>query len=527
MQSRIGSWQLALVSLGSVIGSGWLFSPFYGLQAAGGAVLLAWLLAALLSLLICLTFARMCKAFPLVGGTYRLLGITHPGSTSRLFLIVGWLSFVVLLPLEAQSVVQYLGFWFPRLLHHAPGGEVDLSWSGLAVAVVVGLCVTWFNTLHISRVAQANALVSVWKLLIPLLLALVVIIGFGSMEQFGRYWNRGMLDFEPAMQAVVGSGLVFAFTGFQNGLMLANQARDPQRAVPYSLYLPLLLGLLLYLLLSISYMASMPGEGRELASAAAPLLGLLSVLGLSLLTPVLLADAVVSPLGTANAYVAASGRILYAFGYEVRPGSLLTRLNRHGSPALALWVNAAVGLLFLLPFPTWKQLVSLMSSMMVFTFASAPVSLGALAAMRRPAGELPARLSPTSGLRAQCVGVAGFLGCTWMVYWSGAHNLALLWATLALAMVAHGWLEARFAGIRDALRENLHMLMLVAGLWLLAWLRQRDLLAFPWDNVLAAAAGLAAYAVFVGARLEAAQIDRNVDRADSERRGDAMRAAAT
>ena len=518
--TRISSWQLALLSTGSMIGSGWLFSPFYGLQAAGGAVLLAWVLAAALSLVVSLSFARMCAAFPVVGGTYRLLGITHPRSTANVFLILGWLSYVVFLPLEAQSVVQYLAFWWPGLVRHLGAGEVQLSWSGLGVGVLLILGITWFNTLHITRVAQANAWVSVWKVLVPLLVALAVIVVHGRREHFAAHWNTGPLALEPAMLAVIGSGLAFAFAGFQNGLILANQVRDPRRSLPFSLYLPLLLGLLLYMLLSSSFMATLPAGVAELGNAAAPLLGLVSVLGLGLLMPVLLADAVVAPMGTANVFVAVTARILYACGYELRPGGRLTRLNRHGSPVFALWVNAAVGLLFLLPFPTWKQLVGFLSSMVVFAYLAGPVSLLVLS-RASSRGSIGLR----GALRARVVGVTGFLCSTWLVYWGGRHNLGWLLLALVLAVALHGWLQGRGAGLRRDLRANAYLVGFVAALCALSWARHLGWLGFPWDNLAAALVGLLACAGFLRARLGDAQIEAQVLRLGEERRSDAMASA--
>ncbi|MBU6441407.1 MAG: APC family permease [Betaproteobacteria bacterium] len=518
--TRISTWQLALLSTGSMIGSGWLFSPFYGLQTAGGAVLLAWVLAAALSLVVSLSFARMCTAFPVVGGTYRLLGITHPRSTANVFLILGWLSYVVFLPLEAQSVVQYLAFWWPGLVRHLAPGEVQLSWSGLGVGVLLIVGITWFNTLHITRVAQANAWVSLWKVLVPVVVALAVITLHGRREQFVAHWSTGPLALEPAMMAVIGSGLAFAFAGFQNGLILANQVREPRRSLPFSLYLPLSLGLLLYMLLSASFMATTPTGATQIGNAAAPLLGLVSVLGLGLLMPVLLADAVVAPMGTANVFVAVTGRILYACGYELRPGSRLTRLNLHGSPVFALWINAAVGLLFLLPFPTWKELVSFLSSMVVFTFLAGPVSL--LVFCRASSRST---IGVRSTLRARVVGVAGFLCSTWLVYWGGRHNLGLLLLALVLAVSLHGWLEGRLAGLLRDLRANAYLVLFVSVLCAMSWARHLEWLGFPWDNVAVAVVGGLACAAFLRSRLGDAQIEAQVQRLGDERRSDAMAAA--
>ncbi len=522
MQSRITPWQLALMSTGSMIGSGWLFSPFYGLQTAGGAVLLAWVLAAVVSLIVSLSFARMCSAFPVVGGTYRLLGLTHPRSTANVFLILGWLSYVVFLPLEAQSVVQYLGFWWPGLVQHAPGG-VRLSWAGLGLGVMILVLITWFNTLHITRVARANAWVSVWKIVIPLVVALVVIIGFGRTAHFVSYLDVHVLDLEAALGAVIGAGLAFAFAGFQNGLFLANQVREPGRSLPFSLYLPLLLGLVLYVLLSSSYMAILPNAGHDLVSSAAPLLGLVSLLGLGTLMHVLLADAVVAPMGTANVYAAVTGRILYACGMELRSASWLTRLNQHGSPAVALWINAAVGLLFLLPFPTWRQLVGFLTSVVVFAYLAGPVTLLVLGRPDGPARDIVAPCA-AAATRARLVGIAGFLCCTWLVYWAGRQNLGWLLLAVVGAVALHGWLQGRAAGLQRDLRANAYLIGFLAALYALAWGHDLKLVGFPWDNGLAALVGGMACRGFLRGRLDDPSIARHVQRLRAEQSSDAMAA---
>ena len=74
---KISTWQLILLSTGGMIGSGWLFSPYYGFQTAGVGVLISWFLTALLSLIIGLAFAEVASILPIVGGVMRFIGVTH------------------------------------------------------------------------------------------------------------------------------------------------------------------------------------------------------------------------------------------------------------------------------------------------------------------------------------------------------------------------------------------------------------------------------------------------------------------
>ncbi len=127
---KLSTFQLVLLSTGGMIGSGWLFSPYYGLQTAGGGVILSWTITALLTLILGLTFAEVATCLPVVGGLMRFMGVTHSRTLGFMFLVLGWISYIVYLPLEAQSAIQYLGFWIPQLVSNHDD-NVSLSSAGL------------------------------------------------------------------------------------------------------------------------------------------------------------------------------------------------------------------------------------------------------------------------------------------------------------------------------------------------------------------------------------------------------------
>jgi amino acid transporter len=85
--------------------------------------------------------------------------------------------------------------------------------------------------------------------------------------------------------------------------------------------------------------------------------------------------------------------------------------------------SAIIGLLFLLPFPSWSALVSIVTSASVLMYAAAPLSLGALR-LQKP--DLPRvyRLP-----LATVLAPIGFVCATWIIYWSG-------WQTVTTLMVA-------------------------------------------------------------------------------------------
>jgi amino acid transporter len=59
LQRTVGFWGLMFVSLGSIIGSGWLLSALSATQTAGQAAILSRVLAAAMLIVLALVFAEL------------------------------------------------------------------------------------------------------------------------------------------------------------------------------------------------------------------------------------------------------------------------------------------------------------------------------------------------------------------------------------------------------------------------------------------------------------------------------------
>src|SRR4030081_2401889 len=67
----VGPMPLMFISLGSIIGSGWLLGALTAASAAGGASVLSWLLAGVVMVLLAFVRADLAAAYPFAGGTAR------------------------------------------------------------------------------------------------------------------------------------------------------------------------------------------------------------------------------------------------------------------------------------------------------------------------------------------------------------------------------------------------------------------------------------------------------------------------
>lgn len=486
---KISTWQLILLSTGGMIGSGWLFSPYYGFQTAGVGVLISWFLTALLSLIIGLAFAEVASILPIVGGVMRFIGVTHSRALGFLFVVLGWVSYVVYLPLEAQSAIQYLGFWVPALVQQTDKG-VSLSMMGLFAAFAVMLFLTWFNTQHLTRVAKANSIVSIWKIIIPLSIAIGMIIVFGNPSHIVNNHNLPKLAFEPILLAITSSGLAFAFSGFQNGLIIANSAENPRRAIPLSIIAPVIIGWVMYSALSLMFMFCLPSEKYSMITGVAPLLGLLSLFGLHYIYVILFVDAIIAPLGTANVFTTVTGKILFGLGREFFPKSLLVKVNKFSAPVIALWINMVVGVCFLLPFPTWTELVNFLSSLVLLSCLSGPL---ALIILRDKFPELERKFKVPF---PRLLGYLGFASCSFFVYWSGMDNLYHLVWLILLVCVCYWLIFARKNALLTFVK-TWFLFAYILALYAISYFHNQHLISFPEDNYLVFAVSIVFAKIFL------------------------------
>jgi amino acid transporter len=65
----VGVMALMFVSLGSIIGSGWLLGALSAATAAGGASIVSWMLVSVIIVLLALVHAELAAAYSFAGGT--------------------------------------------------------------------------------------------------------------------------------------------------------------------------------------------------------------------------------------------------------------------------------------------------------------------------------------------------------------------------------------------------------------------------------------------------------------------------
>jgi amino acid transporter len=419
LKRQIGFIGLIWASTGSIIGSGWLFGAQKALAVAGPAAIISWVIGGVAVLVLALIHAELGGMYPVAGGTARFPHYAFGGLAGASFGWFSWLQAVTVAPIEVEAMITYA--------QHYPFGKgwLDpatgvLTIPGIVVAVILMAILTAINFLSVRVLAHTNSAATWWKIAVPLatifILAIVSFHGsnFAAANGFSPYGAKGILS------AVSTSGIIFAFLGFEQADQLAGESTNPKRDIPRAVIGSVVIGVIIYILLQVAFLAALPPKevsgtwaGAAYTQLTGPFAQLATLVGLGWLAAVLYLDAIVSPGGTGLIYVTATSRVSYGLSRNGYFPSIFERTDRRGVPWFGLIVAFVIGCVCFLPFPSWQSLVGLITSASVLMYAGAPLALGAFR-VRLPDADRPYRL-PGAGILSPI----GFIVANFLILWAG------------------------------------------------------------------------------------------------------------
>ena len=406
---------LLYASLGSIIGSGWLFGALHAAVEAGPRSVLSWIIGAVAILFLAFVFAELSTMFPNSGAMVHMTHVSHGDLVGKIWSWILFLAFVSVPPVEVTAVLTYTSNYVPGLIHAGTGLMTDL---GMVLAAVLLAAVVALNFLAVRWVIAINSVATWWKLVIPI--ATIAILMAYSFHPQNMTTLVSSTPVSGIFTAVATSGIVFSFLGFQQAIALAGETRNPNRYVPIALISSVLIGMLIYVGLQISFItalspADIAGGWNHLhfTGMFGPLAAISVAVGAIWWAVLLYADAFISPLGTAFIYITASPRIIMAAGEMGNAPAHVTRLSRQGVPWVGLVVTYFVGVVFFFPFPSWQKLVSAVSLITVLSYSIGPVIL------LRLRTALPDTPRPFRMRAAGILAPVAFIASNWIIYWTG------------------------------------------------------------------------------------------------------------
>ncbi|GLP63989.1 amino acid permease [Streptomyces sp. TUS-ST3] len=518
LRRDVGLIGLMWASVGSIIGSGWLYGAQEAVVVAGPAAVISWVIGAVAIVLLALVHAELGGMFPVAGGTARYPHYAFGGLAGMSFGWFSWLQAATVAPIEVEAMIGYAGHWsWAQGLQHT---DKTLTTSGLLVAVLLMAVFVVVNFLGVRALAHTNSAATWWKIAVPL--AAIFIIAIGNFHP-GNFHSEGFAPFgaKGVLSAISTSGIIFALLGFEQAIQLAGESRNPRRDLPRATIGSVAIGAVIYVLLQVVFIGALPhstfahGWAKlDYPGISGPWAGLATLVGLGWLSVVLYLDAVISPGGTGLIYTTATSRVSYGLSKNGYAPKLFERTDRRGVPWFGLAISFVTGVVCFLPFPSWQQLVSFITSASVLMYAGAPLAYGVFAD-RLPHHERPYRLPAGSVLSPLSFVVANLI-----IYWAGWHTLWRLGIAIVLGYVLLGG-YARYAvakGLPDAPRLDWKaaqwLPVYLVGMGLISWqggFGGSGRIALWWDILLIAVFSLAIYYWARATASSAAEIERSID----------------
>jgi amino acid transporter len=481
LRRDVGPVGLMFVSLGSIIGSGWLFGALAATQIAGPAAIVSWVVGMVMTMMIALTYAEVGTMFPHSGGIARYPHYSFGSFASFNLGWANWLGVAAAAPIEVLATVQYATNYLPWL-ERVEGGVPVLTGPGLTVSIALMAVFVVINALGVRFFARINNVLVWWKIgVIVVVIVALLATSFdpGHFTGYGGFAPTGM---SGIFGAITGGGIAVAYGGFQQAISLAGESRRPQRDVPLTVIGSLLIAGILYLALQVAFIGAIPtsalspggwskaGEHLHSAGGAAaqfgPLAAVASALGLAWLATLLYADAIVSPGDTGMIYVGTTARMSYAMGRNANAPAALAKVSRTGVPWVGLVLAFVVGCIFFLPFPGWQKLIGFQVSATLISFGSGPV---VLLALRK---QLPRRTRPFRLRAPRTIAFLALWVCNLIIYWTGWEVTWKIMIVVLIGFVLFAVARWRMQGPRAPvdLRYGAWILLWYAGITLIGYL---------------------------------------------------------
>ncbi|MFF2043532.1 APC family permease [Kitasatospora sp. NPDC058170] len=519
LRREVGLIGLLWASVGSIIGSGWLFGAKNAVIVAGPAALISWGIGAVAIVLLALVHAELGGLFPVAGGTARYPHYAFGGLAGMSFGWFSWLQAATVAPIEVEAMIGYAGHWeFAKSFLNDNG---TLTTSGFIVAVLLMGVFVAVNFLGVRVLARTNSVATWLKIFVPLLAIFVL-----ALTNFhgSNFTSHGFAPFgiKGVLAAISSSGIIFALLGFEQAIQISGESRNPKRDIPRAVLGSVAIGTLIYVLLQVVFIGALPASSfaagwdkLDFPGIEGPFAGLATLVGLGWLAWVLYFDAIVSPGGTGLIYTTSTSRISYGLSKNGYAPQKFEQLDSRGVPWFGLILSFVTGVICFLPFPSWQELVGFITSASVLMYAGAPLAFGALR-RRLPERDRSYRL-PFGGV----ISPLAFVVASLIIYWAGWHTLSRLGIAIVLGYVLLGSYAAYAIrkGLPNAPRLDWRaaqwLPVYLIGLGLISWQGGfgdgRGNIPMWWDMGAVAAFALAVYFWAIRVALPADAIEQNIE----------------
>ena len=362
----LGLLDATMIVAGSMIGSGIFIVSADMLKDLGSAgwMIAAWVITGIMTLTAALSYGELSGMFPKAGGQYVYLKESYNPLVGFLY---GWSFFSVIqtgtIAAVAVGFAKFAGYFFPALAWDDANTFVVIGLHvhyAQLVAIVLIVILTFINTKGIEAGKFIQTIFTSTKLLSLFGLIIAGFVAFNWDVWHANWTNAwtiqhmtkgidGTISFEPLVTGVaLGAmasamvGTIFSSDAWNNVTFIAGEIKNPKRNIGLSLFLGTLIVTVIYVLINVVYLATVPihelafaKDNRVALSASEAIFGSSGTIIIAIMI-------MISTFGCNNGLILAGARVYYTMATDKLFFKQAGKLNKNVVPAWALWIQCAM-----------------------------------------------------------------------------------------------------------------------------------------------------------------------------------------
>ncbi|WP_419697138.1 amino acid permease [Mesorhizobium muleiense] len=419
------------IVVGNMVGSGFYLSPA-ALAPYGNLAIVIWIVMGAGAICLGLTFAKLARLAPATGGPYAYTRLAYGDFPGFLVAWGYWISIWASLPVIAIALAGSVVDLFPIL-------------RGRTMIVVFTLGAIWVVVLINLRGVKAAGLVSqimTYAKLVPFGAVAVIGLLYIDTSHFSEFNPSG----QPLLQATAALAplTMFAFLGLESATVPAGDVRNPERTIPRSTVLGIVIAATLYVFGTIVVMGVLPRHElvhslSPFSDAARAMWGPAGEISISIAV-------ILSSIGALNGWTLLMGQVPMAAARDGLFPPLFGNLSQQNVPAIGIVVSAVLATLLILVQAIGAEGFSAFYNLVVGLSTMAAVIPYAFCAL---AGSLvSARVSGGVHVpRVTIVEIVAFLFAIFTLYGCGAEPVLYGLVLLLLGIPVFVWQRRRTGAI--------------------------------------------------------------------------------
>lgn len=372
---ELGLFDSTMLVVGSMIGSGIFIvsSDVARIVGSPGWLIVAWVIAGVITLTAALCYGELAAMFPHAGGQYVYLRESWNPLTGFLY---GWTLYLVIqtgtIAAVAVAFAKYTGVlvpWFSEKHILMQAGNFKIS-AAQILAIISIAVLTLINAkgVKLGKLVQ-NIFTFTKSSALILLIILGLIFGAGSVAMkinFSDFWSASWTHVEgdkvTSIESLAGYGVfialvvalvgtIFSSDAWNNVTFTAGEVKEPKRVIPLSLVFGTGIVTILYIAANFSYLFVLPLKGSpdgvtafergiQFATSDRVATGAISVFLGDSAAVIMAVLIMISTFGCNNGLILAGARVTYAMAKDNLFFRKSGELNKYGVPGMALFFQA-------------------------------------------------------------------------------------------------------------------------------------------------------------------------------------------